>query len=143
MKSISSTQAQIWLKANNIIHEKTELFHVFMTSVFHLIHTTYMGDDVTELDTDKIAHFNWCWNRVLDNFDKEKIHFQRTGEHLEYFWTFFRDAYYLEENKEEVSRVENFLDNIFNLHIKKTKSELDMLGDIYKILEKSLQKLLP
>lgn len=140
MKPITSTQIDIWYKANNIIHEKTELFHDFVFSLFSLIQETYLGDDVTVTDLDKLNHFDWCWNKVIENFEKEKIHFEKTGLHYDYFWAFFYDAYYFEETKEDTSKVEQFFSNIFNLTTKKTKSELDMLGDLYKILEKSIKR---
>jgi hypothetical protein len=140
MKPVTSTQIDIWYKANNIIHEKTELFHDFVFSIFTLMHSTYMGDDVTEKDADKINHFNWCWNRTIDNFEKEKISFERIGTHYDFFWQFFSDAFYYEENKEDISKIEQFFSSIFNLTTKKTKSELDMLGDMYKLLEKSIKK---
>jgi hypothetical protein len=140
MKPVTSTQIDIWFKANNIIHEKTELFHDFVFSIFSLIQSTYLGDEVTESDEDKISHFNWCWNKVIDDFEKEKISFERTGLHYDYFWSFFHDAYYYEDDKEDTAKVEQFFSSIFNLTTKKTKSELDMLGDLYKILEKSIRR---
>jgi hypothetical protein len=136
----TSTQIDIWYKANNITHEKTELFHDFAFSLFTIIQNTYLGDDVTDTDIDKISHFDWCWNRVIDDFEKERISFERTGIHYDYFWSFFYDAFYFEETREDTSKVEQFFSNIFNLTAKKTKSELDMLGDLYKILEKSIKK---
>lgn len=141
MRPATNTQIDIWLRANNIIPEKSELFHDFVFSILTLIQNTYMGDDVTESEHDKINHFTWCWNKVIDNFEKEKINFERVGQHFEYFWSFFRDAYYYDdEAKNNTIKVIEFFNAIFNLSIKKTKSELDMLADLYKILEKSLKK---
>jgi hypothetical protein len=140
-RNITSTQIDIWFKANNIIHEKAQLFHDFVFSLFNLIQTTYMGDDVTITYEDKHNHFNWCWNKTIDEFEKEKIIFEREGHHYDYFWSFFHDSFYFEDDKDDTSKIESFFSNIFNLTSKKTKSELDMLGDLYKILEKSIKKL--
>lgn len=139
MKPISNIQVDIWLKANNIIHEKSELFHDFLFSLLKLIENTYMGDDVTGLDEDKQKHFDWCWNKIIGDFEKEKIVFEKSGHHYDMLWSLFQDSFYSEDDKENTMRVQEFLNRLFNLTAKKTKSELDMLGDLYKILEKSLK----
>jgi hypothetical protein len=142
MKQISNTQIEIWLKANNIIYEKSELFHDYLYSLFKLIESTYMGDEFTPEEKDKKLHFDWCWNHVITNFEKENILFEKTGVHYEYFWLFFQDAFYYAEDKNELMKIEKFFKETFDLKRKKTKNELDMLADLYKILECSLKKLL-
>lgn len=141
MKPLTNTQTTIWLKANNIILEKTDLFYDFVFSLLGLVNTTYLGEDVTPLELDKINHFNWCWNRTIESFEKERIHFDKSGTHYDYFWAFFRDAFYYQEDKEEIIKIDEFFKTIFDLKTKKTRSELDMLGDLYKTLDRSLKKL--
>lgn len=131
-------QAEIWYKAYNIIREKTELFHDFIVSLYELIDSTYMGADVTITELDKNNHFNWCWNKVITNFAKESIVFKERGEHYEYMWSFFNEAYYLNESKN--NRIKEYFKKLFQFDFKKTRSELDMLTEIYKILDNNLKK---
>lgn len=131
-------QAEVWYKAYNIIREKTELFHDFLISLYELIDNTYMGADVTITDLDKKNHFNWCWKKVITNFSKEAIFFKEEGQHYDYVWLFFHEAYYLNEVKN--NRIKEYFDKLFQFDYKKTRSELDMLTEIYKILESNIKK---
>lgn len=138
-REMNENQIEVWLKANNIIPEYSELFYDFVMSLYMLVEITYLGDDVVSTIDDKQGHFNWCFNKVIDDFEKENINFSSKGQHYDYFWTFFEDAFYYEETRETVENIEVFFKGLFNLKGKKTKSELDMYTDLYKILENALK----
>ena len=138
-QEINENQIEVWLKANNIIPEYSELLYDFVMSLYTLVEITYLGDDVVSDVDDKQGHFNWCFNKVIDDFEKEGIVFSPKGQHYDYFWSFFKDAFYYEETRETVENIEIFFKNLFNLKGKKTKSELDMYTDLYKILENALK----
>lgn len=131
-------QAEIWYKAYNIIHEKTELFHDFVISLYEIIDETYLGPDVLLTQQDQKNHFNWCWNKLLTTFAKESIYFKETGQHRDYLWNFFYEAYYLNDTTQ--NRIKEYFQKLFQFDYKKTRSELDMLTEIYKILETNLKK---
>jgi hypothetical protein len=131
-------QAEVWYKAYNIIREKTELFHDFVISLYNLIDSTYMGADVTTTELDKRNHFDWCWKKVISNFSKESIFFKERGQHYDYIWLFFYEAYYLNETKN--NRIKEYFGKLFQFDYKKTRSELDMLTELYKILESNIKK---
>lgn len=131
-------QAEVWYKVYNIIREKTELFHDFIISLYELIESTYLGSDVTITENDKKNHFTWCWNKTINNFSKESIFFRETGPHYDYMWLFFNEAYYLNETNS--NRIKEYFKKLFQFDYKKTRSELDTLTEIYKILESNLKK---
>ena len=87
-------QLDIWYRAYNISHEKTQLFYDFLASLHDLIEETFLGEDVVKTETEQHSHFTWCWNKTIKNFEKEKIYFKESGQHMEYFWNFFLEAYY-------------------------------------------------
>jgi hypothetical protein len=39
------------------------------------IFDTYLGDDVTNIEH-QVIHFNWAWNRTIDNFIDESLDFE-------------------------------------------------------------------
>ena len=82
-------QIEVWYKACNISREKTELFHDFLISLYDLVESTFLGVDVLENEEDQKTHFNWCWNRIIENFEKERIYFKNRGKNYEYLWNFF------------------------------------------------------
>ena len=69
-------QLDIWYKAYNISREKIELFHDFIISLYQIIDETYLGSDVIFTDIDQKNHYTWCWDKLISNFEKEKIFFK-------------------------------------------------------------------
>mgnify|MGYP003624494210 FL=1 len=135
---VSREKMSLWVKVNNIDSEKVELFFDHVDSLRHIIHKTYLGDDLVNTDRVKRQHYDWCWAKVISDFKLENINFNCEGEHKEYFWNFFYESFYMLENKSDLVPVKNFLILLFKLYILKTESELDMLNDIYNILDANL-----
>lgn len=128
---------------NNIVYERCGLYGDFVETITGLIFKTYLGDDITD-DENRKKHFNWCFNKTLDCFKKEKIKFSDTDLLQGYFWEFFNEAFYKETNKIEKhglkSKILTFWSEIFNYRKVKTLSDLDNLLEVYIIFEKSLKK---
>jgi len=133
-------QIDIWYKAYNISREKIELFHDFLISLYNLVDETYLGSDVVELEEDQKNHFTWCWDKTIDNFSKEKIYFKDRGSYYEYFWNFFLEAYYFQKLEDKTVRINEYFTKLFNFKYRKTRSELDMLTEIYKLFDQNLKK---
>ena len=137
-KTISPEETRLWVKVNNINTEKTELFFDLIISLFYLIEETYLGKDVIKNEEQQEGHFLWCWNKTIENFEKENIKFKYKGEHYNYFYNFFYEGFYNNEIDEKIPKLKKFLEELFQLYKLKTESELDMLSEIYKILENNL-----
>ena len=129
----------IYYKINNIILEKTELYSDFIYGLYDLISSTYMGDEITDVD-EQTNHFNWCWDKTIDNFKKEGINFVKDEELYDYFKMMFQESFYKEKNKssDSLSNLKKYWVNIFNYGNIKTNSELESLIDVYKLFEKSI-----
>lgn len=133
-------QIDIWCRAYNISREKSELFHDFLMSLYDLIEDTFLGTDVLNLEEDQFGHFSWCWNRTIENFEKEKIYFKEKGLHFEYLWNLYIEAYYNTKMNNNTSRINEFFNTLFSFKNLKTRTEFDMFVEVYKILEQSLKK---
>jgi len=133
-------QIDVWYRAYNISREKTELFYDFLISLYNLIEDTYLGPDAVKTTDDQLKHFTWCWDKTVDNFSKEKIFFKERSNGYEYLWNFFLEAYYYPKNLENTIRIPEYFHVLFDFVHKKTRSELDMLTEIYKLLEQNLKK---
>ena len=146
MKPVNHDDVEVWFNVNNMIYEKRQLFSDFTFSLYYLISSTYLGDDLdntseTKLvlsQEDKLKHFDWCWKRTLDNFSKESIRFDVKGEHREYYEKFFMDLFYNAENKTISENIVKFFQELFDEEKMFTKSDLDMLTEIYKLLNKNI-----
>jgi len=135
---ISGEDLGVWVKACNINSEKSELFFDFTNALCDLIFTTFLGKDVITNDYDKQGHFDWCWDKLLDNFKEENITFKSRGRHYDYFWNFYYESFYITNDKDTCLKVRDFFSKLLILHLPKTKSELDIFSEIYIILDNNL-----
>ena len=89
-------------------------------------------------EEDNKKHFDWCWNKTLDNFKKESIIFETKGEHYDYFLSLFSELYY-KQNKEVIrNSIDVFFNDLFNREKPFTQVDLDLIYNIYKTLDKNL-----
>lgn len=90
------------------------------------------------LEEDKENHFNWCWKKVLEDFRKEEISFEEEGEHYVYFKIFFEEIFYKQEDKKIRNSIDIFFKDVFDFEKTFTRSDLDMILEIYKNLDKNI-----
>ena len=140
ISEILKEELDFWFRYNNVSREKVNLFHDFLISLDQLIESTYLGSDILNNISKIKGHFTWCWKKTIENFDKEKIFFKENGNHFEYFWNFYNEAYYIKKEEKKEIRVNDYYYKIFNLSSKKSTEELEILLTIYKLFEQNLKK---
>ena len=123
--------------------EKIELYGDIFKSLNYVIVDTYMGDTgdyketkITLSQEDNERHFEWCWSKVLTDFKKENIIIKEKGEHKDYFKSFFDDTFYNHPDKSVKESIPTFLFEVFDVNKPFSKSDLDILTELYKMLEK-------
>lgn len=146
-KPLKPEEVDVWFRSNNIINEKMDLFYEFSNSLNGIIIDTYLGEQngsnetkITLSDDDNEKHFKWCWNKILDNFEKESIRFAKTGEHYEYFKNFYDDIFYNQKDEKIRESIGKFFNDLFDLEKSFTHSDLDMILAIYKSLDRNMTK---
>jgi hypothetical protein len=144
-KPIPNEEVDLWFKINNIIPEKLELFYDFSQSLNLLINETYLGqfDKVNETkiiltQEDNTKHFIWCFQKIVSNFEKEGILFRKEGTHFDYFKSFFLEIFYNQKEENVRKSVKDFFTQLFEIDKSFTKSDLDMISVIYKILNENM-----
>jgi hypothetical protein len=144
-KPVTDEELQFWIDSNDICHQKLELFEDFVKSLVSLVYKTYLGDpegqetNINITDEDNIKHFEWCWNKTIENFNKEGIYFGENGDHKDFMKSFLEETFYRQKIKEVKMSLNKFFNEVFNLDKSPTKSDLDLLTSIYKSLDKSLK----
>lgn len=123
---------------NTVEQEKVELYRDFILSLTHLIGDTFLGDDVVLTEEDCKGHFNWCWQKNIDVFKAEFLHFDLMGEHYYYFYKYFYDVFYGNKEKGEniIQKIITFWENIMSIERLKTHNEYDLFINLYKIQTK-------
>jgi hypothetical protein len=89
-------------------------------------------------DEDNQKHFDWCWNKTIENFKKESIIFQNEGEHYDYFFSLFNELYYKQSKELIRNSIDTFFNDLFNREKPFTQVDLDLIYNIYKTLDKNL-----
>ena len=145
-KPLTPEDVDVWFRSNNIIPEKLELFSDFSHSLNILIVDTYLGEQpqsnetkITLSEDDNEKHFIWCWNKIVENFKKEELLFDPEGEHYDYFKSFFDEIFYNQKDEKVRKSISSFFNDLFDVKKPFTKSDLDMISTIYKILDKHMK----
>ena len=146
-KPMDKEDINAWYLANNITPELTELFRDFCFSFLNLLKDTYLGDDFNDNKETKVGmttnqkkeHFKWCWDKTIKNFNKESIDFKFNNDDSEFFESFFFEVFYNQPDQKVKEQINNFFKQIFDRGFNKTKSDIEMFTDIYKVLERSLK----
>lgn len=131
-----------WYKANNIIRERSDLYHDFIYSLIQLIDETYLGKDVIETQEDMVNHFTWCFNKVIEDFEKERIKFSSISTTAyDYLWYFLYKGYYTSDLENPASHMLDYFDYLFDFNSIKGQVEIESYIDFYKIFDQNLKKL--
>jgi hypothetical protein len=144
-KPVDKEDFQLWIDKNNICYQKFELFSDFVNSLILIMYETYLGNDIDKTtnirldESDNQNHFNWCWDKVIDNFGKEKIFFKKSGIHYDFLKNFIAETFYNQKITEVKYSLNKFFQEIFNLDATHTMSDLDLLQNIYYTLDKNLE----
>ena len=143
-KPLPKEELIIWFNIHNMTYEKIELYGDVFKSLNQIILDTYLGDTIflTKIvlnDEDNLSHFEWCWKKTIDNFKKEDIHIKYEGEHKDYFKSFYMDTFYNQNEERIKDSIPKFLIDIFDVGISYSKSDLDLLTELYKLIEKNTE----
>jgi hypothetical protein len=145
-KPVTEEEFSLWFESNNIIFERLEVYQDFVISLILMIKETYLGDEEDGVETkivmskdDKDSHYDWCWNKVVNNFKKENIFIENDGEHKQFLKDFIFDIFYEQKNKHIKESMLKFFQDVFKLDVVITKSDLDLLTTIYKTFNRSVK----
>ena len=88
-KPVPNHEVEVWFQVHNIIPEKVDLFGDIFLYLSKVILDTYLGDQTSEtkiiLTVEDISnHFDWCWKKMLKDFELENLKIKRQGEHKDY-----------------------------------------------------------
>ena len=141
-KALPKEEIIIWFNIHNMTYEKIELYGDIFKSLNQTISDTYLGDNISEtkisLSTeDNDLHFEWCWKKTIDDFKRENIRIKYDGDHKDYFKSFYTDTFYNQKEDRLKDSIPKFLSDIFDVGQTYSKSDLDLLTELYKLIEKN------
>ena len=138
-KPLTSEEMILLYKANNINYDRCNLYYDFIVTLNNKIINTFLGDDVINSQKDIKNHFNWCFNDIIKKFAQEEIYFLDTKVLKEYFFNFYLEIFYnSNEKKNGLENLNKFPNMSFKYYRLKTRSDMDVLLELYRIFENCL-----
>lgn len=139
-KPLSDKDIMRYYKISKIEEPKLSLVRNVVTSLLTLIHDTYLGDDKMD-DTDKENHFEWCWNKLNTDLKLANIDLNNKVEFKNWIKTSTFQIFYDESNddKEDILiSMKELWSKLLNMDGVKTKSDIDLLIDVYNYYYKTI-----
>ena len=127
----------------NIARDRVEIYRDFTLNLLYYIFHYYLDKDTLSLDQDIQNHFNWCFNKVCDEFLEEGIDFSDNQRLREYFFTYYYHQFYKVSTQTQdtsLSYYEKFWKRIFEIDKQKNKNVLSIFLELYGIYDKSVSK---
>jgi hypothetical protein len=128
-----------------IIKDRVVIYRDFTINLLHYIMKYYLDSKTLSDDNDIKNHYNFCFNKVCDEFSKENICFKDNKLLREYFYNFYKNQFYKREiqgNSETITFefYKNFWDNIFEIEKQKNRNVINTLVELYKFFDSSISK---
>lgn len=134
---LSYEQIQLLYKANDIKFDRCNLYYDFIKSLNVTLFTTYLGEEYIKSESEIKEHFVWCLDKVIKDFNQEKIEFGDTEKIKDYFFYFYYELFYINSEK-SLEKLNKLADLSFDFNRIKSRSDMDILIELYKMFEKSL-----
>jgi hypothetical protein len=134
---LTSDQMNLLYKANDIKFDRCNLYYDFIKSLNKVIVDTYLGSEYISTEREVKEHYLWCFNKVVSNFKEEQILFDDVEKLKEYFFYFYDELFYKDSDK-LLNKLDNLAEFSFDFHRIKSRSDIDIMIELYKLFEKSI-----
>jgi hypothetical protein len=119
--------------------DKIDLYLDFVINLINYITKYYIDKESLSSEIDIKHHYNFCYNKVIDDFKEEGIDFSKNEELKKYFYKYFYEQLYIIDtfntDKElPLNSYIKFWKSIFNVG---KKSNFSMLAEVYILFEKT------
>jgi hypothetical protein len=128
-------------KSHGILKERVELYRDFSLNLLYKIYDTYLGIEYIKTKKDAAGHYNWCFGKVLDEFDEQELDFYGNDELYDYFLEYYIDQFYSLRNQPKIHVHKKTWTEIFDYKkTNKKTNEFEVLVELYVIFDNSLEK---
>jgi len=132
---MSTTQKYI------IVKDRVEIYKDFTINLLNYIYDYYLDKETLGDDNDILNHFNWCFNRVCDEFKLEGLNFSKNEPLRQYFQQFFYHQFYKRESNDiSLGYYEKFWRSIFQIDGQKNKNVMNTMIELYNIFDTSVNQ---
>ena len=125
-----------------VVKDRVEIYKDFTINLLNYIYDYYLDRVTLSDDGDIRNHFNWCFDKVCDEFKKEGLDFSKNKPLREYFHQFYYYQFYKRENPEvSLNYYDKFWRNIFDIADKnKNKNIMNTMVELYNVFDTSVNQ---
>lgn len=129
------------VKKQIIIFDRIQLYRDFVINLINYIKKYYIDDGSFD-EEDVELFYNWCFNKVCDEFKEEDIDFSDNKNLRKYFKKYFYDNYFFADTNirfdHEFSL--SFWDGVLSSKNLENKKLLYSFVEIYSIFDETIEK---
>jgi hypothetical protein len=127
-----------------LVKDRIEIYKDFTMNLLYYIDHYYIDWESLCNDQDMLNHFNWCFDKVCDEFLLEEINFKDNKRLREYFYSYYYNQYYKQKGNPNIDTslavFEKFWKPIFEFEKQKNKNLTNILIEIYSVFDKSISR---
>jgi hypothetical protein len=124
-----------------VVKDRVEIYKDFTINLLNYIIDYYLDNVTLSEDADIRNHYNWCFNKVCDEFKLEGLNFSKNEPLRDYFYQFFYYQFYKRENQDmSLVYYEKFWRNIFKIDENKNKNVMNTMIELYNIFDTSVNQ---
>jgi Skp family chaperone for outer membrane proteins len=96
-------------------------------------------DQFSELWQQELDQRQAAMDKMVKDFERENVNIKFNGDHKEYFQSFFMDSFYNQRENKIKESISRFLNEIFDVNMVYSRPDLDLLTELYKLMEKNME----
>jgi hypothetical protein len=123
-----------------LIKDRIETCRDFTINLLLYIDHYYIDKESLSDDTDIKNHYNFCYDKTCDDFEKEHLYFRSNSELKNYYFGIYYNQYYKLEKPSMKMCYKFWNDDIFNINNFRNKNVMELLIELYEIFNISLNK---
>jgi hypothetical protein len=137
-KKLTKSEMNNVYKRKGIDSSKVEVFKAFTLDLINTIYDTFLGNDTINNESDIINHFNWCYNKVSNDYHTKWYKFDENSYLKDYFLEYFRENIYaIEESRNNDIDYFSF---ILEHEVPKEKFEINSFIELYELFIETPKK---
>lgn len=124
-----------------IIFDRVEYYRDFIINLIHYVFNYYIDDG--SFDNEDIEKFyDWCFNKVCDEFKEEGVDFSKNLKIKEYFKEYFYRNYFFvgDEHKQDYGFYLEFWNNVFDMNKVQDNKVFSAFVDIYSHFDDTINE---
>jgi len=121
-----------------IIKDKSQLYYDFITNLLLYVDKYYLDIETLSKDVDINNHYNFCYDKVCDEYEQEEIYLKHNTELRKYFNSYLSNQYYKVNNKVSMLLYISFWEEVFNNKTQRDKRTIAVLVELYEIFENNI-----